>query len=103
MKLQERLRSKLEQELSPTHLQVVNDSHNHSRGIETHFTIVVISPKFEGMSKLDRQRLVEGLFKEERTQGLHALSQKTFTPNEWEKIKDTFEIEVPACRGGGKK
>ncbi len=44
---------------------------------------VIVSPIFEGMSLLQRQRLVLGLVKEEFKSGeLHALTVKTFTPAE---------------------
>jgi BolA family transcriptional regulator, general stress-responsive regulator len=101
MSIEETLREKIESHLTPTHLLVVNDSHGHSRGNETHFTVVVISSKFEGVSRLDRSRMVSELLDEERARGLHALTPKTFTPAEWDKIKDSFEYDPPACRGGG--
>lgn len=96
------LEEKIRAELIPQHLQVVDDSHGHSRGQETHFTVVVVSPLFEGKSRVDRSRMVSQLFDEERARGLHALTQKTFTPQEWEKAKAQFRLEPPACRGGGK-
>ena len=44
---------------------------------------VIISPVFEGLSLLQRQRAVLGVVKEEIKSGeLHALSVKTFTPSE---------------------
>ena len=44
---------------------------------------VIVSPVFEGLSLLQMQRLVLGLVKEEIKSGeLHALSVKTFTPEE---------------------
>jgi acid stress-induced BolA-like protein IbaG/YrbA len=44
---------------------------------------VVVSPIFEGMSLLQRQRTVLGVVSEEIKSGeLHALSVKTYTPNE---------------------
>ena len=44
---------------------------------------VVISPIFEGLSLLQRQRAVLAVVSEEIKSGeLHALSVKTFTPNE---------------------
>ena len=44
---------------------------------------VIVSPAFEGLSLLQRQRMVLGLVKEEIKSGeLHALSVKTFTPAE---------------------
>ena len=44
---------------------------------------VIVSPIFEGLSLLQRQRVVLGVVKEEIKSGeLHALSVKTFTPAE---------------------
>jgi len=44
---------------------------------------VVVSPIFEGMSLLQRQRTVLAVVSEEIKSGeLHALSVKTYTPNE---------------------
>jgi len=44
---------------------------------------VVISPIFEGLSLLQRQRAVLSVVSEEIKSGeLHALSVKTYTPNE---------------------
>jgi len=44
---------------------------------------VIVSPVFEGLSLLQRQRAVLGVVKEEIKSGeLHALSIKTFTPAE---------------------
>jgi acid stress-induced BolA-like protein IbaG/YrbA len=46
-------------------------------------TAVVVSPIFEGMSLLQRQRSVLAVVSEEIKSGeLHALSVKTYTPNE---------------------
>lgn len=54
-------------------------------GDGTHFTAIVISPLFEGKSRLVRQQLVNDTVKKELLDGsLHALSIKTFTPDEWE-------------------
>ena len=42
---------------------------------------VIVSTVFEGLSLLQRQRMVLGLVKEEIKSGeLHALTVKTFTP-----------------------
>ena len=44
---------------------------------------VVVSPIFEGLSLLQRQRIVLAVVSEEIKSGeLHALSVKTYTPNE---------------------
>ena len=34
--------------LQPQHLQVLDESHMHSRGLQTHFKAVVVSEQFAG-------------------------------------------------------
>lgn len=84
---------KVESVLTPLHYELVNDSHSHrhhhamadgQHGDETHFNLLIVSPVFENMSRIDRQRRVQELFAEERDQGLHALSMKLLSPREWE-------------------
>lgn len=45
------IRSKLQTSLETKHLDVINESymHNVPKGAETHFKVVVISDKFEGL------------------------------------------------------
>ena len=51
-----------------------------------HFQATVISDQFNGLKSLDRQRLVYGALTPELRNGtIHALSLKTFTPDEWKK------------------
>lgn len=90
--------------LAPVHLEIVNESHSHSvpKNSETHFKVLVVSEKFAGLSRIDRQRLVNELVKVELQTGLHALTQKALTPEEWEKQKADLQFESPECRGGSK-
>lgn len=98
MNLEASLRQKLESAFNPVYLEIENESQKHSRGgNETHFRIIVVSEKFEGLSRVDRQRQVAGLFDEERAQGLHALSQRTFTPGEWESFREKLTLTSPNC------
>ncbi len=48
-----------------------------------HFEAVVISPEFEGQGTLQRHRRVYGTLGERMGGEIHALSLKTFTPEEW--------------------
>lgn len=99
MSLEASIRQKLESTFSPAYLEIENESHKHSRGgAETHFRIIVVSEKFQGLSRVDRQRMVANLLDEERAQGLHALSQRTFTPDEWTQWKDQLTLKSPACK-----
>ncbi|KHD87649.1 MAG: transcriptional regulator BolA [Bdellovibrio sp. ArHS] len=99
-----RLKDILSQALVPAHLEIENESFMHAvpAGSETHFKILVVSEKFVGKSRIDRQRMINELLQEELQSGLHALTQKTLTPDEWEKQKAALNFESPACLGGGK-
>ncbi|MBC7018174.1 BolA family protein, partial [Salmonella enterica] len=62
MSVRETVETKLRAQLTPAHLEVVNESHMHSvpKGSETHFKVVVVSDKFEGMTPVKRHQLVYG-------------------------------------------
>lgn len=90
------------QELHPVHLEIENESHSHSvlENSETHFKLLLVAPFFRGLSRLDRQRRVNELLKAELQNGLHALTQRLLTPEEWEEQKNKMDFVSPACRGG---
>ena len=55
MSLSSTIEIKLREALAPAHLEVVNESYMHSSGknnpnAETHFKVVVVSERFEGLS-----------------------------------------------------
>lgn len=105
MTIADSIRGKLEKAFAPTVLTLENESHSHAvpANSETHFKLILVSPAFEGKSRLDRQRMVTDLLEDERRRGLHALTQRVLTPVEWEQVKDSFEMVSPACHGGGKR
>jgi len=82
------IREKLMIGLEPTRLDVVNESelhagHRSSPGTgESHFRIVVVSPKFEGNSRLQRHRMINALLAEELAGDIHALAVHAFAPGE---------------------
>jgi acid stress-induced BolA-like protein IbaG/YrbA len=56
-------------------------------GDGAHFTAIVISPLFAHQSRLQKQQLVYDTVRKQLTDGtLHALSIKTFTPEEWQEL-----------------
>jgi acid stress-induced BolA-like protein IbaG/YrbA len=56
----------------------------HVMGDGRHFSAVVVSPEFAHKTPLQKQRLVMATVKAELANDqLHALSIKTFTPEEW--------------------
>ncbi|XP_018022805.1 putative bolA-like protein K11H12.1 [Hyalella azteca] len=58
------------------HVAVVDESHMHNvpRGAETHFKVLVVSTRFQGMPLIQRHRLVNDVLAEELASGVHALS-----------------------------
>lgn len=102
--MEQALRVSIEQTFEPEYFELENESHMHSvpPNSETHFRLLVVADVFEGKSRIDRSRLVNDFIKPYMAKGLHALSQRTFTPPEWDKVKDTFKMVSPECRGGSK-
>ena len=69
------IQKKLESNIDQSQLTLEGDGCNCSA--------VVVSPIFQGLSLLQRQRIVLSVVSEEIKSGeLHALSVKTYTPNE---------------------
>jgi len=57
------------------------------RGDGLHFDAVVIASQFVGKSLVEQQRLVMGSLTKLFSSSLHAMSLKTYTPDEWKKVK----------------
>lgn len=90
------IESKLRQSLSPTFLEVINESHHHAGhhhhehgketyfdgAGETHLRIRIVSPAFAGKSRVERHRAVNALLAEEFAAGLHALAVEAAAPEE---------------------
>ena len=97
------LRERLETALSPQHLEVHDESANHAvkPGAESHFRVVVVSPAFEGKSRVARHKLVYEAVGNSLREGLHALAITSKTPGEWE--NDSVVPTSPPCAGGDKR
>lgn len=96
------IRTKLTQALQPEHLEVLNESHMHAvpPGSESHFRVLVVSPRFDGLSLLQRHRLVNEALKEELSSCVHALAIQAKTPQQWS--SDPNLAKSPPCLGGSK-
>jgi acid stress-induced BolA-like protein IbaG/YrbA len=60
-----------------THLQVKGDG--------AHFEAVIVSPSFAGLSRVRQHQLVYGALGERMREEIHALSMKTYSPEEWDR------------------
>jgi len=70
------------------------DSEADVEGDGAHFNAIVVCPVFTGKSRLQRQQLVYDTVRPQLLDGtLHALSIKTFTPEEWDKLYPEKEEE----------
>ena len=85
-----------------SHIEVINESHKHASGYDSHFKLILISEVFEGKSLIQRHRLVNALFKEELSSGrIHALSISAKTPSQFQ-LDQSVPLS-PSCLGGSKK
>ena len=82
------INQKLTKSLSPTLLEINDDSHKHAGHAgarpegESHFSVTIVSKDFEGKSRIQRQRMVYKALSKEMTERIHALSLHTLAPSE---------------------
>lgn len=102
MVIETAIKEKLMAKLAPEALAVENESgmHNVPKGSETHFRVTIVSAAFEGLGRVERQRLVYSALREELAGGVHALTMTTKTPSEW--ASDPSAGSSPPCLGGSK-
>ena len=79
---------RLREALAPIRLEVVNDSakhHGHAGDDgsgESHFTVEIEALAFAGMSRLDRQRAINGALGDLLKERIHALAIRARAPGE---------------------
>lgn len=84
----DRISARLTEMLQPSRLYVVNESHLHAGHMgddgtgETHFAVAIESPRFAGLTRVARQRLVNHALADLLAGPIHALSLKTTAPGE---------------------
>ena len=55
-------------------------------GEDAHYSALVVSPAFEGKSRVEQHLMVYATLREEMaSQAVHALALRTLTPAEWER------------------
>lgn len=101
MSIRRTIEAKLVAALTPARLEVIDESHKHSvpPGSESHFSVVVVSDRFNGASRLKRHRMVNDILREELADGVHALSIQAFTIDEWSR-RGERTMTTPECLGG---
>lgn len=88
MAVADNIRRKLTEAFAPEILTVSDESARHAGhagarpGGETHFDVRIVSARFDGLSRVERQRRIYAALEGEFRGGLHALSLKALTPAE---------------------
>jgi BolA protein len=87
MSLEQQLIDRLQQ-LSPSHLEVVNESSGHGGyfpGKESHFKVIVVSDIFAGLRLVQRHQKIYAVAGDLLSPGkIHALAIHAFLPEEWQ-------------------
>jgi BolA protein len=84
----ERIRSTLQARFAPVALEVADDSAKHAGHAgarpegETHYSVLLVSPAFQGMNRVARSRAVHAALEGEFANGLHALALTLRAPEE---------------------
>lgn len=101
--VQEGIVAKLQAAFSPSHLEVLNESHMHSvpKNSETHFKVTMVSEAFATVRKVQRHQQVYAVLQQELQSGVHALALHLYTPEEWQE-RNGLSPESPQCMGGSK-
>ena len=100
MSMQIKIEQKLNRELQPIHLQVINETHMHNvpEDAESHFKVIVVSEQFDGLPLIKRHRMVNTTLADE-LKNIHALALHTYTPDQWFKRSERAPASPP-CEGG---
>jgi BolA protein len=100
MTMEQVIREKLEQELAPQELIILNESHMHAGpAANSHFNITLVSEQFEGKRPVARHQMVYKVLADELAGEVHALAMHLFTLAEWKEAGHSSEVS-PNCHGG---
>lgn len=93
------LETLFQEQLHPTHLEIIDESQQHrARSQEaTHLKIIIASERFQGLLTVKRHQLVYQLLGDEFSKGLHAVTLHLFTPTEW--TENATVHPSPKCQG----
>jgi acid stress-induced BolA-like protein IbaG/YrbA len=76
----ESIRQSIAAGLECNHVEVAGDGH--------HWEAVIVSPAFEGLSRIKQHQLVYAALGDRMREEVHALSMQTLTPAQWNERRD---------------
>ncbi len=85
--ISKKIEKKIKEQLAPIHFSIVDETWKHAGHAgatpgKGHFIVAVVSARFEGVSQLNRNRMIFEVLKEEMVSEIHALSIRAETPRE---------------------
>jgi len=84
------LKNRIEKLGEQTQVEVVDLT-----GTEDHYQATIVSPAFEGKLMMEQHRMVYDLLKQEMASGeVHALTLKTYTPEQAPQLSSDSELSV---------
>lgn len=103
MSRRDRIEHLIKAAMPVVHLEILDESHQHSgNGQESHLRLILVSDRFSGLSRILRQKTIYQLVDAELKTGLHALTMRIFTPDEWKSQGGVDTSQSPPCFGGSK-
>ena len=83
------IENKIREKLQTSHLEVID-----LRGGD-HIQVIIVSPEFENKSLVEKHKIIYDILNNEmKTNEIHALTLKTYSPSEWQNIKGTFKKDI---------
>jgi BolA family transcriptional regulator, general stress-responsive regulator len=88
MNTKDLITNKLREAFTPESLDVTDESHlheghaGHRPGGETHFRVYIVSPVFQGKSRIERHRMINRALSAELAGSVHALAIHAQAPGE---------------------
>ena len=82
MRVAEEMQARLEEALSPSNLEIIDESERHrghagyQEGGQSHFRVRIAAPAFDGMSRIARHRAVHDALGPDLVGRIHALAIK---------------------------
>ena len=83
------IESRIKQKIKTSHIQVLD-----LRGGD-HIQVILVSPEFEDKSLLEQHRIVYDILDNEvKSNEIHALTLKTYSPTQWERVRSSFTRDI---------
>ena len=80
---------KIKEKIKTIHLEIID-----LRGGD-HIQAIVVSPDFENKTLVEQHKMVYDILRNEmKSNEIHALTLKTYSPIQWQKVKPTFKRDL---------